>query len=109
MGNANGQFGGITKGAPRGFALLGSDLEVAFGTQIRMTAFGHVELAVVQKANGTFAIGRRVTGFRPFQSSGQFAVANQATNRLVFPLTAGIEAMGGSRVGGSYCVVSLLL
>ena len=81
----------IAKGTTGGLFALGSNLEVAFGTEQCLTAFGDIDFFVLEKTNGTFSVGGRTAIFATTQSSGNFAVSNQATDSAIFPRTRRIK------------------
>jgi hypothetical protein len=87
LGHFRGQSRRIAKRTRWGFFLLWSHLQITLGTYIRLTALSHVDLPVMQKANGTLVIGAALAPIRAPEARRQPSVRDQSSNGAIVPLT----------------------
>jgi hypothetical protein len=87
LGHFRGQSRRIAKRTRWGFFLLWSHLQITLGTYIRLTALSHVDLPVMQKANGALVIGAALAPIRAPEARRQPSVRDQSSNGAIVPLT----------------------
>ena len=86
------QLGMVAEGTDAGLVLLRPHLKVALGAYSGVTALGHVDLAVVEEADGTLLIGPSDAAIETHEAGGQPAVSHEATHGLGIPGSVRIES-----------------